>query len=352
MKKNPLYLLGIVFLILISIFGINLDLTSLDFSSLTSATTFNSVIKDEGNISIYFCPQDDCEKALIAFLNTAEKSLHCALFDVGLESVQRLLLEKEKQIEVKVITDNDYLKKFNYSFVKADSYGLMHNKFCIIDGNKLSTGSMNPTDNDAHKNNNNLLLIESTVLARNYEDEFHELWSGIFKKGNPVANPGVQLGDNTNNQSGDTIIYNYFCPDDFCADRIKEELKLAKESIYFMTFSFTHEGIANIILLKKQDGLIIKGVMETRQISDYSRFKLLQYQNISVLKDGNKNNLHHKVFIIDGETVITGSMNPTAGGNEKNDENVLIIKNKEIAAKFMQEFWKVWEEAEKVDITS
>lgn len=336
MKKPYLYLLGIVFLALITSV-----LTSIDFASITGATTFNSVIKDEGNISVYFCPQENCEQILIDYLHTAEKSLHCALFDVGLKSVQQLLLDKEKQIEVKVVTDNDYLKKFNYSFVKADSYGLMHNKFCIIDGKKIFAGSMNPTDNCAHKNNNNLLLIESKVLAANYEDEFQELWSGVFKKGDPVINPGIQLDH--------IIIYNYFCPDDSCADRIKEELKQAKESIYFMTFSFTHEGIANIILLKKEEGLVIQGVMETKQISDYSRYKLLQYQDISVLKDGNKNNLHHKVFIIDGETVITGSMNPTAGGDEKNDENMLIIKDKTIAEKFMKEFWKVWEEAKAAD---
>ncbi|HLD72960.1 MAG TPA: phospholipase D-like domain-containing protein [Candidatus Nanoarchaeia archaeon] len=341
MKKINLYIFGIIFLFLIISLLANLDLTSFDFASITSATTFNSIVKDEGNISVHFCPQEDCEQILINYLNSVEKSLHCALFDVGLKSVQQLLLDKEKQIEVKVVTDNDYLKKFNHSFVKADSYGLMHNKFCIIDGKKIFAGSMNPTDNCAHKNNNNLLLIESKVLADNYEDEFQELWSGVFKKGDPVANSGVQLGQ--------TIIYNYFCPDDSCADRIKEELKQAKESIYFMTFSFTHEGIANIILLKKEDGLAIQGVMETRQISDYSKFQLLQYQNISVLKDGNKNNLHHKVFIIDGETVITGSMNPTAGGDEKNDENLLIIKDKTIAEKFMKEFWKVWGEAEAAD---
>ncbi len=341
MKKNYLYLLGIIILGLIISFLANLDLTSLDFSPLSSAATFNSIVKDEGNISVHFCPQENCEQILLDYLNSAQESLHCALFDVGLKSVQQLLSEKETQIEVKVVTDNDYLKKFNYPFVKVDSYGLMHNKFCIIDGKRLYSGSMNPTDNDAHKNNNNLLLIESKVLAGNYEDEFQELWSGVFKKGNPVANSGVQLGN--------TIIYNYFCPEDHCAYWIKEELKHAQESIYFMTFSFTHEGIANIILLKKEDGLTIQGVMETKQISDYSRYKLLQYQDIPVLKDGNKNNLHHKVFIIDGETVITGSMNPTAGGDEKNDENILIIKDKTIAEKFMKEFWKVWGEAKAAD---
>ncbi|MDP3734572.1 MAG: phospholipase D-like domain-containing protein [Nanoarchaeota archaeon] len=295
----------------------------------------SSDIHDTGTIDVYFCPQQNCEQELVQFIASAQQSIHCALFDVGLVSVQDILLEKKRKIDVKVVTDNDYLRKFNHSFVKADKWGLMHNKFCVIDGKKVSTGSMNPTDNDAHKNNNNLLLIESTVLAQNYEQEFQEMWNGTFKKGTAVAVDSFFL----NNIS----IQNYFCPEDRCAERVKEELKKAQKSIYFMAFSFTHEGIANIILLKHLDGIAVHGVMEARQVTKDSQFARLQYQEIDVIKDKNKQNMHHKVFVIDNETVITGSFNPTNGGDRRNDENILIIKDKEIAALFLEEFRKVYE---------
>jgi len=236
------------------------------------------------------------------------------------------------------VTDNDYLDEFNYSFVRADKWGLMHNKFCIIDGKKISSGSMNPTNNCAHKNNNNLLLIDSEILARNYEDEFQEMWNGIFKKGEPVKNPQVQLGE--------IKIKNYFCPEDHCAQQVEEELKKAQKEIYFMIFSFTHKNIGNVLLLKKSENLTLRGVMDASQISQYSVYDLFKYQGVDVLKDGNKYKLHHKVFIIDNQTVITGSFNPSAGGDEKNDENVLIIEDEAIAQRFLQEFEKVRGEAE------
>lgn len=322
-------------------FSIDIDLEGLanlnDLDSLTGAAIVESYVGDDGNIALYFCPRDDCESALVNFLDTAEESIHCALFDIGLESVQKKLLEKSSQIEVKVVTDNDYLKKFNHHFVREDAWGLMHDKFCIIDGKKISTGSMNPTNNGAHKNNNNLLFIESEVLAGNYLDEFEEMWNGTFKKGKKILNPAVQVSD--------VKINNYFCPEDSCAAHVKEELKKAQESVYFMTFSFTHEGIANILLLKHLDGITIKGVMEARQVTKYSQFKRLEYQGVDVVKDGNKNNMHHKVFIIDGRTVITGSFNPTNGGDKRNDENLLIIENEEIAERFLEEFWKIHDKA-------
>lgn len=307
-------------------------------SCLSPNQKIESYVQDSGEIEIYFCPEDGCENAFVNFLDSADASAHCALFEIDLESVKQKLLEKSAKIDVKIITDDQYFKQFNHSFVRKDSYGLMHNKFCIIDGKKVSAGSMNPTDNCAHKNNNNLLIINSELLARNYEDEFLELWNGTFKKGGRAAIPRIMLGN--------ISVQNYFCPEDHCAEKVKDELKKAKQSIDFMTFSFTHQGIANIILMKNLENVSIQGVMEARQVSKYSRFEQLAYNGINVLKDGNKYNLHHKVFIIDGETVITGSFNPTAGGDESNDENVLIIKDKKIAEKFEEEFRKVRDEAE------
>lgn len=312
------------------------------FLLLTSCTTdksiqSNDIPEEQGSMEVFFCPQQECEEQLVSFLDSAQESIHCAFFDLGLPSVQQTLLEKEKEIEVKVVTDNDYLKKFNHDFVKADKSSLMHDKFCIIDGRKISTGSMNPTENDAHKNNNNLLLIESTILAQNYEAEFAEMWNGIFKKGSKVEVPELRLNG--------MRVDNYFCPEDACAEQIKEELEKAEKSIHFMTFSFTHEGIANILLLKNVDGIEVKGVMEVRQITEHSQYERLKQNKIEVLRDGNKNNLHHKVFIIDEKVVITGSFNPSENGDQRNDENVIIIENEEIATEFMGEFWKVYGEA-------
>ena len=48
--------------------------------------------------------------------------------------------------------------------------------------------------------------------------------------------------------------------------------------------------------------------------------------------------MHNKVFVIDNKTVITGSYNPTKNANERNDENILIIHDKKIAEKFLNEF--------------
>ena len=51
--------------------------------------------------------------------------------------------------------------------------------------------------------------------------------------------------------------------------------------------------------------------------------------------------LHHKVFVIDGSIVVTGSYNPTLSGNTRNDENMLIIHDRGIAQQYIQEFLRL-----------
>ena len=52
--------------------------------------------------------------------------------------------------------------------------------------------------------------------------------------------------------------------------------------------------------------------------------------------DANHAIAHNKVIVIDGETVVTGSFNFTKAAQEKNAENVLIIRDPAVAAQYAQ----------------
>jgi phosphatidylserine/phosphatidylglycerophosphate/cardiolipin synthase-like enzyme len=291
------------------------------------------------HIEVTFCPRENCSKALEQFILGAKESVHCAFFELDLENVKQALQSQyNKGIDVKLVIDTDNLKDISNIKIptKQDNRSaFMHNKFCIIDKKAVSTGSFNPTNNCAYKNNNNLIIINSKALSANYEDEFSELWNKQFGKGSKVKYPVIEM--NT------TEVRNYFCPEDRCGEKIKEELNKAKNNIYFMTFSFTHDSIANEILLKNYNNMTIKGIFENLgSNTEYSKFNIFKYQGIDVRKDTNPGKLHHKVFIIDNETVITGSFNPSSNADRSNDENILIIKDKELAKIYLEEFSYVW----------
>jgi phosphatidylserine/phosphatidylglycerophosphate/cardiolipin synthase-like enzyme len=283
--------------------------------------------------SIYFCPRNDCEKILFSYINNSKNSVHCAFYDLDLENISKLLAEKSKDIDVKLVMDNGNPSKIigGKGIIYDTKSQLMHNKFCIFDNKIVFTGSMNPTENDAYKNNNNILIIDSKNLANNYELEFNELWNFNFGKGHKTTDSVMYL----NNKK----YINLFCPEDNCKDNVMNALNSAEESIYFMIFSFTDQDIADVLAAKKDQGLDVKGIVEAKRITmQYEQYNNLIEKDVFVIKDNNKYTLHHKVFIVDNQTVITGSYNPTSAADEKNDENILIINDRDIARLYLDEF--------------
>ncbi len=301
--------------------------------------SFNSLkgdyVKDEseeGYVQAYLCKIDNCTKILVEFLNNSENP-KCAFYDLNLREVINVV--EKKNASLVIDNENDLQIKTKK---KKDSDGLMHNKFCVSQ-DIVITGSMNPTYNDAYRNDNNLVIIKSRTIAQNYEAEFDEMFSGTFKKGGKVKNAKVLLTSNNNN----ITVENYFCPEDNCAYNIVKTLRKANESIYFMTFSFTHDGITKAMIEQiNQKNIEVKGVYETKQINEFTDLEKLKTEGADVIEDNNKYNMHHKVFIIDKKIVITGSMNPSNNGDKNNDENIVIIHDSEIARKFLEEFERVY----------
>lgn len=300
-----------------------------------------NIVAENNNFTpeVYFCRYDDCAKEFIKLIKNANKTAHCALYDFEYENITDAMIEKlNNGVDVKVIVDNENFKKVkNLNFIRQDnSNQLMHNKFCIFDNKVIFSGSFNPTVKNNIKNDNNMIVYYSDYLAENYENEFSEIWNGVFGKGSNVKYAIVILNDKK--------IENYFCPEDHCSSHVMNALNNAKKSIYFMQFSFTDNSIGNVLISNK-NRLDIKGVMEKAQNNTYAEFQRLADSNISIKWDSNKYNMHHKVFIVDNETVITGSYNPTRNADESNDENILIINDAYVAEKYLEEFNRVYGES-------
>jgi len=295
------------------------------------------VLEDNMIIDTYFCPQDNCSQVLIALILSSTDSIFCAFFDFDLVEIDNLLKDKSKRIKVRLIVDGDnsLIKDREFIIIENKS-SFMHNKFCIFDKKIVLTGSTNPTINGITKNNNNMVIIRSRYLARNYLEEFLELYQGIYSKGNKVRNNKIVDLKNS------IIIDNYFCPEDDCESMMLKALKSSEKSIYFMTYSFTSDKIANVLIKKHYQNISIEGIFEknmaTQRSSVYSR---LSFHNISVMLDKNPQIMHHKVFIVDSTTIITGSTNPTNNGLYKNDENIIIISHTPTAKIFIKEFQRL-----------
>jgi phosphatidylserine/phosphatidylglycerophosphate/cardiolipin synthase-like enzyme len=222
--------------------------------------------------------------------------------------------------------------------------GLMHDKFVIVDRSEVWTGSMNYTVGGAYKDNNNLIRIRSVQVAQDYTNEFEEMFAdGLFGPDGSANTPNPKL------TIDGTQVEVYFSPDDGVVQHILEIIRSAQESIYFLAFSFTSNDIGEAIVERAQNGIAVAGVMDNGQIASNqgTEYDSFLQAGLDVRQDGNTNGLmHHKVIIIDRQIVITGSYNFTASAEESNDENVVIIFSPAVAATYLEEFQRVYDQAE------
>jgi phosphatidylserine/phosphatidylglycerophosphate/cardiolipin synthase-like enzyme len=90
--------------------------------------------------------------------------------------------------------------------------------------------------------------------------------------------------------------------------------------------------------------LDVRGVLDEEQGASNLGTELTMFEagGLDVRLDGNPGQMHEKVFILDGEVVVLGSYNFSRNANETNDENLLIIHNRTIAAEFVREFERIY----------
>lgn len=287
------------------------------------------------------------DRILVQKLDTAQRSIDAALHEIDSERItQGLIAAHRRGVRVRIVTEDDYMDEASIEALQTAGVpivsdeghsGLMHNKFVVIDQRYIWTGSFNTTDNGAFKNNNNSIWIESGELAENFTHAFLDMFErGQFggEVRSPVPHPLVTMPDGT-------TIRTAFAPDYDVARFIVNHLRQAEQSIYFMAFSFTHDGIGEMMKTRFQDGLDVRGVFETRgSDTRYAEYTSMRELGMSVIKDHNKWVMHHKVIIIDGKTVITGSFNFSKNASRTNDENVLIIQDNADIARLYTEEWE------------
>jgi phosphatidylserine/phosphatidylglycerophosphate/cardiolipin synthase-like enzyme len=124
-----------------------------------------------------------------------------------------------------------------------------------------------------------------------------------------------------------------------CTEAIVKELSNAKSELLIQAYSFTSKEIAEAIVKAHKKGIHVEIILDkSNKSAKYSAGDFTAHMGIITYIDDKHAIAHNKIMIIDKETVITGSFNFTKAAEEKNAENLLIIKSKELA-KIYTENW-------------
>jgi phosphatidylserine/phosphatidylglycerophosphate/cardiolipin synthase-like enzyme len=124
----------------------------------------------------------------------------------------------------------------------------------------------------------------------------------------------------------------FFSPKGGCTEAIIAEIDQAKTEILIQAYSFTSAPIAQALLNAHKRGIRVEAVLDKSQRKErYTSATFLSNAGIPTYIDDRHAIAHNKVIIIDGGIIITGSFNFTKAAEEKNAENLLIIRSGELA---------------------
>lgn len=135
--------------------------------------------------------------------------------------------------------------------------------------------------------------------------------------------------------------YVWFSPNGGATDACVTTLNGAKRTVYVQAYSFTSAAIAKALVDARQRGLVVEVILDKSQRGEhYTEADFISHAGIPTYIDARHAIAHNKIMIIDGEIVITGSFNFTKSAEENNAENLLILRDPALAARY----YRNWQE--------
>ena len=137
-----------------------------------------------------------------------------------------------------------------------------------------------------------------------------------------AAPPPVTMGP----EEGMTVL---FSPGGGCTDAIIAEVTRATKTIDIQAYAFTSSAIAQAVVDAHDRGVRVRIMLDKGQRADhYSSATFFQNHHVPTYIDDQHAIAHSKVMMIDHNVLITGSFNFTKASEERNSENLLIIRGR------------------------
>lgn len=292
------------------------------------------------------CSSDIC-KEILTNINNSKMSIDMAIYGYSsTPAIEQAIKDAQNRgVKIRLVYDvgaknqNIYPDTFKFVSLIAstkndgrlkDSNATMHNKFYIFDNKIVITGSANLSHTDMSGfNSNNIIVINSTNIAKIYKTEFEQMFDGNFHS---AKIPTV------NNKANNMQIY--FSPQDkSISNAVLPIIENAKSYIYIPIFVITENRVVEALISAKQRGVDVRLISDALNASGkYSKIKVLRANGIPVKIENYAGKMHSKTMIVDDKYSIMGSMNFSKSGEIKNDENTIVLENAE-ATKYLKRFF-------------
>nr|WP_232037601.1 phospholipase D family protein [Candidatus Erwinia haradaeae] len=144
------------------------------------------------DVMVGFSPGQTAKEIILLAISEAHESIDIAAYSFTSKPIALALVDAQNRgVNVRLVAD----KKSNSSKYTAvtflinhhvavklnEKYAIMHNKFIIIDGHSVETGSFNYTQSAVKHNAENVIYLRNCPkVSEKYMVEFNRLWKESF----------------------------------------------------------------------------------------------------------------------------------------------------------------------------
>lgn len=340
-----------------------------------------------------FSRTDRVPESLVAAIDATRSTLRVAIYELTLPGVADALVRaKQRGVDVKLIYDQGHAAgaaggsgavtalagsqpgaaagpsgpSAQFSQVVAagietrllkggGSYGIMHNKVMVADGELVETGSFNWTTAADGMNFENALFRDDASLAALYSAYFDWMWAfarpvGAGSSGDgPYANPPADPSPSVR-YKGQAWPRASFSPGGGTEAKLVAAIGQARGTLDVAIFSFYSQAVADAVVAAKGRGVTVRVVGDASQARRSPQVAQLVSAGVDLRLSGGRGAggrgvLHHKFALLDRELLATGSYNFSANAENNNFENQFYSDGAGDLSAYQAEFEAVWAQA-------
>lgn len=141
------------------------------------------------DVEVGFSQGKTAKQIIISAIEEAKISIDIAAYSFTSKPIVLAIVDAQNRgVHIRIVADKKsncgkytavtYLTNHRIPVRLNDKYAIMHNKFMIIDGHSVQTGSFNYTQSAASRNAENVIYLRNQVdVAEKYIREFNRLWN-------------------------------------------------------------------------------------------------------------------------------------------------------------------------------
>jgi phosphatidylserine/phosphatidylglycerophosphate/cardiolipin synthase-like enzyme len=296
------------------------------------------------------------ERALLDQITAATSTIDAALYEFDRPSLRDAFLAAHARgVRVRIVTDDEtHYAEEGWPIYQAlekagirvvNDYGLggelrVHDKYLILDGQRVWTGSTNLTTADLTRNHNDALLLTSIAVSQMFQHDFDQLFARRFGAAKTAST-------STRTTHNGWPLEVYFSPQDAALDRIVAAVNTAQVSVDFAILQLKDDAVRDALLAAQERGVRLRGLLDGGSADDpYSDDEALCAAGAALKIEGSRGRLHHKFMLIDagaqGEQLVAGSLNWTEAGRTHSSENTLVLHDPATVGAYAQAFERLW----------